>query len=394
VADTVFLLGAGVNRGIRSLDGLRQPPLSTDFFQHALGGGRTATEAYRQKLAPLFEYIARYWKLSLEDLQRQPFDLEACYTLLELQSREHRARDNREELVRLAEIRFRLTALLAEYLSDFEYAGVLKDSFRRFSAFILAGKAAVLTFNYDTILEAAIELASGVNAAMPPSFRGGPPESGEVPEEELPYSHCNWNRPLAYGVRFDRVQLQRAGLTTLVPGARFYAHPANAIYPTPFLKLHGSVNWFFNTGVPRFPFVERTQPPPNVGETVLYRPSWWFNEPPDLGGYILDPILLTPGITKLLEQHAMIEAIWERARTELAACRRLIVGGYSFPPTDFHARRLFLEAFQDRSPDEVTVINPDTGVVQIVKDLCHFKRPVLACRDVDEFCSLLPGSLT
>ena len=50
-----------------------------------------------------------------------------------------------------------------------------------------------------------------------------------------------------------------------------------------------------------------------------------------------------------------------RAKDKLRACGRL-VGGYSFPPTDFATRRLFLEAFSNRTPVEL-VINPDTGVV-------------------------------
>ncbi len=39
-----------------------------------------------------------------------------------------------------------------------------------------------------------------------------------------------------------------------------------------------------------------------------------------------------------------------------------MIAGYSFPPTDFHVRRLLREAFSDRSPHELHVINPDSAV--------------------------------
>jgi len=92
-------------------------------------------------------------------------------------------------------------------------------------------------------------------------------------------------------------------------------------------------------------------------------------------------------VTVELGDNSIIRELWTRARHELSECRRLIVGGYSFPPTDFHTRRLFLEAFVEKAPDEVIVINPDTSVIGLVKKLCHFDKPVLACRDLMEFIS-------
>jgi hypothetical protein len=77
--------------------------------------------------------------------------------------------------------------------------------------------------------------------------------------------------------------------------------------------------------------------------------------------------------------------LWRRAREELTECRRLIVGGYSFAPTDFATRKLFLEAFAEHTLEELVVINPNTEIVRLVKELCHFDRPVLVCRDLEEF---------
>ena len=378
---TVFIFGAGINRGIFDWDGL-QPPLANDFFQLALKHSRTGLQRYRNLLQPLFEYIRRYWKLTIGDLEDQPFDLESCYTLIQLQRLEAQRRNDRHSWLTLARLEYRLTAFLAEYLSEFEYFIHNSEEFKALGNILYSEKPAVLTFNYDTLVESAIESASLVNADIPASYPGMPTKSGEVPDDELPYSHFNWNRPLSYGVQFDEVQLHRAGVPSIVSGERFYTHPENRLYNPPLLKLHGSINWFVHTGYTR---LNDGLHDDKVGKTVLYRPTWWFNEPPFLGTWIIEPLIVTPVVNKETLRTPMIRKLWDRAREILATCRRLIVAGYSFPPTDFHTRCLFLEAFSENTPEEVVVINPEKGVVERVKELCHFRKPVVLCNDLTEF---------
>jgi hypothetical protein len=384
MADSVYVFGAGINRVISDWDGL-VPPLSTDFFQQALRHRRIGDEHYKKKLKPVFEYIAKYWKLTPKELESEPFDIEACFTLLELQAQEALSKNDRDAFIPMAETNYRLTVMLAEYLSGFEHFIHSSDSFRLLGKIIHDEKPAVLTFNYDTLLESAIESASGVNVKIPPSFLGRSPESNDIPDDELAYSHMNWNRPLGYGVKFDEVQLHRAGTYAFAAGERFYSNPSNKLYYPPLLKLHGSINWFIYSEASKYPFVDNAIVEQKKGKTLLFESSWWFNQPPDLYGIIIEPIIITPVVHKQIEHAPIIPTIWQKAAEELASCKRLIVGGYSFPPADFHTRRLFLEAFFDHSPEEIAIINPDTRIVQLVKDLCHFKKPVLVCKDLDEF---------
>ena len=166
MADTVYIFGAGINRSIRDWDGLA-PPLSTDFFQQALRHRKIRDDHYKEKLKPVFEYIARYWKLTPKELESQPFDIESCFTLLELQSHEALSKNDRDAFVPLAEANYRLTVMLAEYLSDFEHSTCTSDSFSLLGKIIYGEKPAVLTFNYDTLLESTIESASGVTVRSP-----------------------------------------------------------------------------------------------------------------------------------------------------------------------------------------------------------------------------------
>ena len=159
-----------------------------------------------------------------------PFDLESCYTMIQIQSLEASLKEENEKVIDLAKIEYQLTAILSEFLSEFERFTFRADSFSALGTIIYSEKASVITFNYDTLLEASIGSASGVNTNVPKEFIQLIPDNGEVSDAELAYSHLNWNSPLAYGVTFDEVQLQRAGVSTFVPGDRFYGHPDNKMY--------------------------------------------------------------------------------------------------------------------------------------------------------------------
>jgi hypothetical protein len=384
MAETVYLIGAGINRSIRDLDGL-QPPLATDLFQQALKCYRTGSEHYRERLKPLFDYIQTFWKLSVTQLENISFDLEACYTLIQLQASEAEEQRERDKLISLLTIEYLLTAFLMKYLSEIEHFVHHSESFQLFGERIYTEKPAVLTFNYDTLIETAIESASHVNTNMPTSFLEGK-TSIDVPDEELSYSHHNWNRPLAYGIKFDEVQLHRAGLITTVSGERFYSHQDNRLYDPPLLKLHGSINWFVHTGIRRNLPLEKDQQTQKGESTALFKGDWDIYQGLNYDEIIL-PIIVTPVLIKDLNQ-PIIHEVWKQAYKELSTSKRLIVGGYSFPPTDFNTRRLFLEVFSQHALEELVVINPDTRVVQLVKDLCHFRKPVLTCHDLNEFVSL------
>jgi len=382
----VYLFGAGINRGLKDHDGV-VPPLANDLFVQAMKCRRLGDEHYLQKIAPVFEYIQKYWKLDRTDLSSNHFDLEACYTLLELQLNEAKSQGSHEDIIKLQDIILKLTILFAETLQEFEHSIHNSNAFRALGQIIYSENADVLTFNYDTLIESTIESASHVSGNVPPEYRGGPHESGEISEEEIQYSRYNWNRPLGYGVKFDEVMLHRAGVSTYVEGERFYNAHSEGLYSNVILKLHGSINWFVYSGVRKYAFANEDVVS-HKGKTLLSRGHWWFNEPAEKDGEIIEPLIITPTLYKNYAENDLISSVWQQAKKSLDGCNRLVVGGYSFPPTDFAVRKLFLEAFEAHSPDEIIVINPDTSVVKTIKELSHFDKPIVVCKDLVEFVKL------
>ena len=174
-----------------------------------------------------------------------------------------------------------------------------------------------------------------------------------------------------------------------VVGERFYGHPDNELYPTPILKLHGSLNWFIHTSRRSRPNAYGATKNPKEGSVVLAsgysHVRHGFGPLDDLYGWVLRPMIVTPVLYKDLVGKGVVGQSWRRARKELSTCRRLVVAGYSFPATDFATRRLFLEAFADSSPKELVSVNPSRSVAGEAAFLCHFRNKPLVRENLEEF---------
>lgn len=413
IDETVYILGAGANQSLEAWDGLR-PPLATNFFRVALQAKQFSGRQYTERLQPLYDFVATHFKRDRDRLQREPFDLEELFTTLQLQQAVAYRAGKQERSVQLAQIEFLLKSFLAEYLSQFESHAFSDHTMRELGRVIHTEEATVLSFNYDCIIESVLELASGVRGSIP-STLGSDPTSLQVTEEELAYSHFNWNRPLAYGFKFSELQLQQAGVARYVDGARFYAHPSNALYETPFLKLHGSLNWFRFLPIRRFWMgpappelrdLAKRQPdlfgdtPPDLPDSrrdavILIRGHWWLAQPPDFDGWLIDPVLVTPVLNKERSlAEPLFDMLWTRAELTLSKCRRLVVIGYSFAPTDFHSKDLLRRAFQEGPPDELVVVNPSEDVVTKVLELTHFQQAPTVHDKVEDYIRSMPEPAT
>ena len=97
-------------------------------------------------------------------------------------------------------------------------------------------------------------------------------------------------------------------------------------------------------------------------------------------------LLVTPVLYKQeLLQTSMFPTLWQRALSELSGCRRLVIVGYSFPPTDFGTKRLFLEAFADRPPlEELIIVNPDPAL-HLIRRLIHHDGPIISLNNLEAY---------
>ena len=409
MADTVFLLGAGINRSARSWHDL-VAPISGDFFRHALRHPRISAQFMQDRLAPLFAFTRKFWRMDRDDLLEKDFDLEDCFTLVELERREAFARGDQGRLEAATYIQDLLTELLLEYLGDLHYGIQDESAFGAFAAHIYDTKSVVLTLNYDTLLESQIENASPPNtSAIQTYMRRQEAESSarsklalelrqqgaseeaiaarmfqeeEVTDDDVAFTHHVWNPVLAYAARFDEVTLATPGISKIVSGSRYYGHPRNAVDHAPFLKLHGSLGWFVRSGY----FIDGRRLPDEMPSKTIVGRGFSVRRAPIIdhrSGEYLRPLLLTPQLLKPYHDLPLLDDVWRRAYHELSVCRRLVVGGYSFPSADRHVRFLLRRALAEREIEELCVVDPNEAVVQTTKEVCHFRGRVQHFRDLE-----------
>lgn len=68
-----------------------------------------------------------------------------------------------------------------------------------------------------------------------------------------------------------------------------------------------------------------------------------------------------------MSKHFDFIKLWKKAKYSLSKCRTLLVIGYSFPATDFHTRKLFLEAFTNNIVSELIIVNHDSNSIEETK---------------------------
>jgi hypothetical protein len=379
-SNTVYLLGAGVNKNLRPEFNQPLPPLANDFFQYLISeleNKNTKLGGYTNSYERIFSYIQQYWKLTKTDLLKVPFNLEELFTLIDAQRKEQ---SNDALDILLDE----LTIAIGDIFSFHEYYGSIRESpFEEFARRIYGEKSNVITLNYDCILEKAIENISG---------------NGPYQKTRCAY---NWNRALAYGIQFDKLTLQGSHWAggRNVSAKKFYADPQNKFYDWSILKLHGSINWFHCIPYTSEPngsggvyYSKIVLPSSLRNKLILHNGDWEYSHMPLYRGqYIAKPLIIPPVLYKqdLYKQDEMqknvFATIQKNAEKALSHCQRLVMIGYSLPITDFPVRKLLLESFENHAIRDLIVVNPDTSVVSKIKGLLHHKGPITVYSDLTEY---------
>jgi len=157
---------------------------------------------------------------------------------------------------------------------------------------------------------------------------------------------------------------------------------------TSICKLHGSLNWVFQTRdrtpslnlatakqkaiyvvLLRKPFRDLTVSAPGKGRVIWY----------------LWPVVVPPIYEKQGFIQTHLQPAWDRATNALSEAERVIFFGYSFPSADHHAR-FFFEGLANANPNlkRPVVINPDFGVAQTAWEVLGAEA-VLSYRSLDEY---------
>jgi hypothetical protein len=129
-------------------------------------------------------------------------------------------------------------------------------------------------------------------------------------------------------------------------GSKISAHPSckdpKRKDQIPVFKLHGSMNW------------ARANLPNSQGSQSITV----FNNYNEVREKNLVPELIPPTWKKIFENQ--LESVWDEAIQKLKTATRIIVIGFSMPPTDLHFKYLLAAGLKDNiSLRKVVFVNPD-----------------------------------
>jgi hypothetical protein len=237
-----------------------------------------------------------------------------------------------------------------------------------------------MTFNWDTLLDRALADSGGwspnngygfrFDAAMDSTWKSKVQGSCQFKTNwKLMKLHgsTNWLVPLV-GVHFQTVKFQ-----SIVPNSErvfLYWH-SNLAYSTHKGRWRGgyapTCYCYYPPNIPGryFERAEISAPPGRVFVRFTPRINSPFSEL-DEQGVPSSPVLITPVRQKKYDMYtSTIGSVWKQAEERLKTAKRIVIIGYSFPPTDVRPMKLLKSALNARKGEiELEIVAP--GAADIV----------------------------
>ena len=386
----VYVLGAGVNKILHYIGNNKcySAPVNNDFFKILFGidfDRSILTKYYDDHCKLLSDYIFDNWGRNKQQLITDGLNLEELYTKIQDHRIEAESKGKDEELERLNYVYTSINKLFYAVLNLFKMPLYYSDAFLKFGRLLYKEQPTIITFNYDNFVERSIEVASGeIQNSDPFGFK------------------WNWNKALAYGIKFDEIVYGNKKRNNIrLSGEKFYSN--NKLYDWSILKLHGSVNWW--------EYIEDSPYPPlSSNQTLLHKAysdkkdkillhdrdvlvQFPFNTHDQL---TINPIIVAPLVQKTFYSHnnkisEKFNILWSKAKEELKICDSLVIVGYSFPEADERTKDLFRNSFSNnKTPKEILVVNPNKDVKERVKKLCPHKY-VTQLNNLEEYLKNFPS---
>jgi hypothetical protein len=308
-----FVLGAGFSRAISEL-----MPLTDEL-------GLAALAKLRPALPP---------RLALDQFP-SGLNFEAWLSQLAGDQPYLSVADNAEN--RVAFLRF--SEAIAQILGE-RVNGVLASHYPEWLLELLSAahhtRATLITFNYDTLIECLVDTPTGI--------LGNPNEYGEV-----------WQ-----GVSWTELT---GGLPPWAPGDAPLA--SSRVESVRLLKLHGSLNWYWQPGDISGISVARRPLPGHFAKPVPYTEEQRRRDVPGRA-----PFVVPPAASKSeYYSNPITKEMWTQAAERLAGAQRVVFMGYSFPPTDVTFTNMLRASIQESDCDIVIADHDPTPVQRRLTEL-------------------------
>ena len=341
--ENILILGAGASRAL----GGKEYPLIDDFWDkiqiHKDKG--LLNEVDIEKIG---RYFKSHYNLDLKNLKSSGFNLEDLFTFLELDIEKNSSSES-------IGIREELLSLIVKFFHNLEGKDNVKDNGGKFLEWIDKEKiTTIISFNWDLLIDNWL----GRERVIPDNNYDA---KNELPEKQYYYNFAHYisDYKLLFWDSFDISPIDNMPTLPL------------------FLKMHGSIDWKYC----------------NNQDCYLYKRVFPVRE--YLSDHYcrnclekLDVLIVPPVLNKQFKSFPFVRKLWNIAMERLQKADKIIVFGYSMPPTDFYTKWLFFRAGGQLK--KVDIIDPNVvrGGGDINKDfVCRFVS-IFKIRSVQKETSL------
>jgi len=332
---TLYILGAGSS--ISHSNGLF--PNINNIFIKAIELNITTTNRGKIKSTyrSLNNYLKSWFGIGLDNTVDQ-LDFEKVFTFIEIE-KEKNPVDFELPRKQLIEILFHVIMKLKDRIQINE-----APDYQQFRD-NLDWNDSIITFNWDILLDDYLGRLKYISHWTQEQEK----DSSESKSIEFPQI-----RNSAYGDFIDSLYL-----TNRIESSRLNRLRRQEGF---FLKLHGSVDW----KMCKNPFCERRNRPFPVLFPLKNRECDYCFEETEI-------LIVPPALQKAVNQSPLIRTQWNIAEKEITKADKIVIWGYSLPPTDFHAEWLLRKCGKNKQLSKIIIINPNPEHIhkfdKIIKEL-------------------------
>ena len=406
---TVWIFGAGASLHYNLNSRGVSMPLANSFFK-ALHSVPTS-EGFHAHIGPLLAYLKNYRGVPNSEAAKWTPNIEDFMTSVEsefndLSERVNNLNDYEQgKLFALSSVYSNMHFLFASVINEIQN-GSVSPCYSELLKFCSPNDT-FITFNWDTLLDTALAATgcwtpnSGYGIEFDAIFDGIWKHKIEHYDILLTgwnilklHGSTNWLTPYVY------VDLQTFKPKKIISEDKLFLFWQSIL---PFGTHRG--RWRGGYVAPCYGyyppdlntnFFQEKNLKPSDGHIFIKTTPISYHSPfkePELNGIPSSPFLITPVRQKRYEDYTKkLALLWKRADQSLASAERIVVIGYSFPPTDVEPLELIKNTLNDRKDQiELVIVNPaaDDIALQIDNEIKNAKKVTTYKMGFERFIELL-----
>lgn len=376
---TVWIFGAGASHHYNLNTRGISIPLANDFF--SAFNELPTSDGFNAHVGPLISFLQHSRGVKPNEVPQWTENIEDFMTSIESDLNDLRRKKKKQELdVQDMQHVFLLSSVFNNM--NFIFANVVNEaqngpsiSLYSYLLNFCGPNDAFITFNWDTLLDRALADTGGwtpnngygltFSAALDGTWKAGVESSPIFPTEwKLLKLHgsTNWLVPYTY------VNLETLEYGSFVPESDLFLYWQSTLpYETFKSRWRGgyvpTCYCYYPANLPVAGFSYEQLSAGNgrmftqMGLMGIFSP---FKEPSG-NGVPSSPLLITPVRQKRYDLfQSKIESLWQQSKNVLRTAEKIVIIGYSFPPTDIRPLKLLRSTLDSRKGDiSIEIVAPD-----------------------------------